>query len=275
MKRYFDIGRHYDSVTEGWKYILGDNFHFGYFKTPEDDLDQATDNLIDKMASLCVLKPETKILDAGCGIGAPAIYLHHKFGSDITGISTSQRGINLANRRIQGEKYHGKVRFMVADMTMTGFPDQSFDVIWAMESSHLIKNKSLLFNEFYRLLNPGGHVLISDVMRGNKFNAIMKLKNISKLINNVKTFGKGKVETPEHYAELLRAAGYKNIFSRNISNNVEGTLNGWMHNIINNRSHLMHVWDEKTIMRFETSIGILKYFFMKKFYSYYLFGAEK
>ena len=26
MKKYFDVGCHYDSITEGWRYIFGDNF---------------------------------------------------------------------------------------------------------------------------------------------------------------------------------------------------------------------------------------------------------
>jgi 27-O-demethylrifamycin SV methyltransferase len=275
MKKYFDIGRHYDSITEGWRYILGENFHFGYFKTPDDDLNIATDNLIDELASLGKLGPETKILDAGCGIGNPAIYLHDKFGSDITGISISKKGVDLANRRIQGDKYKGKIRFMVSDMTSTGFPDKSFDVIWVLESSHLIKNKGLLFDECYRLLKPGGDILLADILVNKEFNLIFKLKNIFKLINLIKTFGKGKSETPEHYIDLLRKSGFKNIFSRNIGKEAAETLNGWWKNIIKNRSSLIKVLDEKGIKRFEKSIEDLKYFFGKGLNCYYLFKAEK
>ncbi|PKN39095.1 MAG: hypothetical protein CVU62_02535 [Deltaproteobacteria bacterium HGW-Deltaproteobacteria-2] len=275
MKKYFDIGRHYDSITEGWKYIFGDNFHFGYFKTPEDDLNRATDNLIDELSSFCKLGPETKILDAGCGIGAPAIYLHDKFGSDITGISISKKGVDLANSRIMGSRYKDKVRFMVADMTATGFADKSFDVIWVMESSHLIKNKALLFDECYRLLKPGGYILLSDVLINKNFNLIIKLKFLFQIINLIKTFGKGSTETPERYTELLCQSGFKNIFSKNISNEVELTLDCWRKNITENRSNLRGVLDESGIKRFEKSVEILKFFFKKGFNCYYLFGAEK
>lgn len=275
MKKYFDIGRHYDSITEGWKYIFGDNFHFGYFKTPEDDLNRATDNLIDELSSFCKLGPETKILDAGCGIGAPAIYLHDKFGSDITGISISKKGVDLANSRIMGSRYKDKVRFMVADMTATGFADKSFDVIWVMESSHLIKNKALLFDECYRLLKPGGYILLSDVLINKNFNLIIKLKFLFQIINLIKTFGKGSTETPERYTELLCQSGFKNIFSKNISNEVEPTLDCWRKNITENRSNLRGVLDESGIKRFEKSVEILKFFFKKGFNCYYLFGAEK
>jgi 27-O-demethylrifamycin SV methyltransferase len=275
MKRYFDIGRHYDSITEGWRYIFGDNFHFGYFKTPEDDLNIATNNLIDELASLGNFGPQTKILDAGCGIGAPAICLHDKFGSDITGISISKKGIDLANRRIEGGGYKDKIRFIISDMTATGFPDKSFDVIWIMESTHLIKNKALLFDECYRLLKPGGNILLSDILANKKFNFIIKLKYFFQMINMINTFGKGKTETPERYTDLLCQSGFKNIFSKNISNEVEPTFNCWRKNIIENRSSTVKVLGERELKRFEKSIATLKYFFKKSFKCYYIFGAEK
>ena len=275
MKKYFDIGRHYDSITDGWRYIFGDNFHLGYFKTPEDNLDRATDNLIDELASLCKFGTETRILDAGCGIGAPATYLYNKFGSDITGISISKKGIDLANSRIHGNSYRGKVRFMVADMTATGFPDKSFDVIWVMESSHLVMNKALLFDECYRLLRPGGHILLSDVLSNKEYNVVIKLKNIFKLVNMIKTFGGGRVETPERYIELLRKSGFKNIFFREISKEVEPTLNSWGENIIKNRNVLIKVFNEREIKRFEKSIETFKYLFRGGFKCYFLFRAEK
>lgn len=275
IKNIFDAALHYDSITEGWRYILGENFHYGYFKTPEDDLSTATNNLIDELALLYDLKPETNILDAGCGIGTPAIYLNEKFGSYITGISTSKKGIDLAMSRIKRGKDKRRIHFMVADMTDTGLPDESFDVIWILESSHIIRNKRSLFDEGYRLLKPGGSILLADLMRGKKFNFFMKLRNIFKLINNVITFGKGNVERPERYTELLRQAGFKNIFSKNIRKETEPTLNGWRENILKNRQYLVKEFNEREIDGFEKSIETLKTFFKEEFYCYYLFRADK
>lgn len=275
MKKYFDIGYHYDSITEGWRYIFGDNFHFGYFKTTDDDLNIATDNLIDELASLGKLGSETKILDAGCGIGAPAAYLHDKFGSHITGVSTSKKGVDLANSRIKGNRYNDKIRFTVANMTDTGFADESFDVIWVMESSHLIKNKALLFDECYRLLKPGGDILLSDILINKKINLLVKIKKIFQLINMVKTFGKGKSATPERLTELMRKSGFKKILAKNISNQVEPTLNCWRINIMKNRSNLSKSFNDNEIKRFEKSIETLKYFFGQGSLCYYLFHAKK
>jgi len=85
---------HYDSITDAWPYILGQNFHWGYFESPKDSLAKATDNLIDKMVSYTPEKDKLNVLDVGCGIGGPAFYLHNKLNWKITGISNSEQ-INL------------------------------------------------------------------------------------------------------------------------------------------------------------------------------------
>ena len=43
---------HYDNVTDAWIYILGDNLHYGYFKNETVCLEEATNELINKLASL-------------------------------------------------------------------------------------------------------------------------------------------------------------------------------------------------------------------------------
>lgn len=275
MKRYFDIGYHYNTVTEGWRYIFGDNFHFGYFKTPEDNLDRATDNLIDELASLCNLESTTKILDAGCGIGTPAIYLNRKYGSLITGVSTSSKGISIAGKQLPNEDAKKSICFMVADMTATGFPDESFDVVWVMESSHLVKDKKLLMKEFYRLLKPGGYVLLADVMLSKEINTVIRLKSFFKFIYLHYAFGRGKLETSEYYVFLMRQTGFKNIYSKNIEKEAEGTLDCWEKNIIINWTYLVNIMNQRRVNMFQKAIKSLRYFFGQGIFCYYIMKAEK
>jgi 27-O-demethylrifamycin SV methyltransferase len=66
---------HYDSVTDAWTLILGENLHYGYFARGEETLAEATDALIDALASLARIDSSTVVLDVGCGIGGPAFRL--------------------------------------------------------------------------------------------------------------------------------------------------------------------------------------------------------
>jgi hypothetical protein len=41
---------HYDSITEAWPFIFGENFHWGLFRDDNEELTTATIALIDTMA---------------------------------------------------------------------------------------------------------------------------------------------------------------------------------------------------------------------------------
>lgn len=164
---------------------------------------------------------------------------------------------------------------MVADMTATGFPDESFDVVWVMESSHLVKDKELLMKEFYRLLKPGGYVLLADVMLSKEINTVIRLKSFFKFIYLHYAFGRGKLETSEYYVFLMRQTGFKNIFAKNIKKEAEGTLDWWEKNIEKNRSKLLEIMKTSEINAFEKAVAVLRYFFREDYFCYYIIRAEK
>ncbi len=153
---------HYNHVTDAWKEFMGNNLHFGYFEKEGVTLADATDSLIDKLISLCKVNENSRILDVGCGIGNPAFYLHERYRCKITGISTSERGVQLANVACKEKGYHD-VEFLVADGCNNHLPSNTFDIVWIMESSHLMSKKRL-FRECYRVLKQHGILLICDLV---------------------------------------------------------------------------------------------------------------
>ena len=47
-----DSKSHYNSVSDAWRLIFGDNFHLGYFRSDDMKLNEATNALIDELAQL-------------------------------------------------------------------------------------------------------------------------------------------------------------------------------------------------------------------------------
>jgi len=45
-----DVTSHYNSVSDAWRFIFGENFHLGYFRADETNLSHATNALIDELA---------------------------------------------------------------------------------------------------------------------------------------------------------------------------------------------------------------------------------
>jgi 27-O-demethylrifamycin SV methyltransferase len=281
-KPSMDPASHYDAITDAWRYIFGDNFHFGYFKTPETRLNEATDALIDKLANLGRISEESKVLDVGCGIGNPAFHLHEKFGCTVTGISTSQKGIELAKRNSEVKGFSSKVQFQIADGTRNGFSSQSFDIVWVLESSHLMKKKRL-FGECYRVLRNGGQLLLCDLMLKKRPSVVEHFQYLARLKlayplgfwSMKKAFGRGKTETFEYYTTGIKEAGFVDVEQVDVTNEVIPTLDHWRSNIAIHREEILQTLTPNQVSDFVAASNLLDYFYRHGVHGYGLIKAIK
>lgn len=230
-----DAANHYDRVTEAWKEFMGEDLHFGYFESPEMGLAEATDRLIDRMLELCDIHEGTRILDVGCGVGGPALYIHERYGCEIDGISTSRRGVQLA-RQAAREKGYKKVRFHVADGMDNRFPDRTFDLVWIMESSHPIPDKEALFRECRRVLKDGGTLVMCDLVQAGSLPFLKGLRylagNVRELFSRVDVWGPAQILKVEDLRRLLLDSGFREVESWDISEKVVPTLRHWRENAL-------------------------------------------
>jgi len=272
-----DNRSHYDHVTDAWMYILGDNLHYGYFDNDDTALNKATEALIEKLASLAKIDDLSSVLDVGCGIGAPAFYLHEKFGCTISGISISPRGIEIAEERCREKGYSEKIRFYTRDALDNGFPENSFDIVWVMESSHLMKNKGKLFEENYRVLKNNGRMLLCDVILRQEFTVMDVYKCQKELAILEESFGKAKMETLDFYEAKMAAQGFTDIETIDISKQAFPTLRKWKRNILQSKDAVSKFFNEDDFdnFLFLLSCDILTDLFNKGIFGYGLVSGVK
>lgn len=263
-----DTKTHYDNVTRAWNLIMGNNLHYGYFESPDNTLEQATNNLIDKLASYGRLSASTKILDVGCGIGNPAFHLYKRYKSPILGISISPIGIEIAQENAKKLCLEREVKFVVADALDNKLPDNSFDITWVMESSHLMPDKAKLCTENYRVLKPSGQLLLCDLILIDELNVQQIFTYRRELATLDKAFGKAKMEPLGTYRENLKNAGFKSIQTYDISENTIATLHHWKKNSLHNRDELSLLFPEGMYQTFLESCDILIKFFNNKILGY-------
>ena len=99
-----------------------------------------------------------RLLDLGCGSGAAADYLASQRKVEIICVTNSAVQADMCRRKF--EKYGGRVSVMLIDFDRLDLPDNSFDAIYAFESIGYTKDLDAWLARCWRMLKPGGRLLI-------------------------------------------------------------------------------------------------------------------
>jgi cyclopropane fatty-acyl-phospholipid synthase-like methyltransferase len=112
---------------------------------------------------LLKLSANDHVLDVGCGSGGPALFLAREIGCPVTGVDISEAGIRAGEVLVRDAGFQDKVNFRQADVhEPLPFPDRAFDVIICMDAMCHMLDRRRLFEEWRRVLRPGGRVLSTD-----------------------------------------------------------------------------------------------------------------
>jgi len=144
------------------------SLHYGIWEEGIKSFSESLINTNRVMMELGKISSGDKILDAGCGVGGAALYLSETKQAEVTGITLSEKQIELATQSLKQKKLENKVTFLLMDYTNTSFDDESFDVVWACESVSSVDDKNLFIKEAFRVLKKGGRLILSDFFNTGK-----------------------------------------------------------------------------------------------------------
>lgn len=145
-----------------WKMNQSKSIHYGIWDQETNNFQEALLNTNRQMAALAEVQLNSRVMDAGCGVGGAAFFLASNFACRVEGISLSNKQIELAKGFSVALNLQKLTHFQVADYNKTPFEKESFDLIWACESLCYAENKNLFLAEAHRLLKPGGKMVLSD-----------------------------------------------------------------------------------------------------------------
>lgn len=162
------IQRFYDNSSQLWENIWGEHMHHGYYGRNGNykmNRRQAQIDLIEELLIWAQIKPPTKlpqnILDVGCGIGGSTLYLAEKFAAKASGITLSSVQASRATQRAQEANLSEQVKFLQANALDMPFADQTFDLVWSLESGEHMPDKAKFLAECYRVLKPQGKFIMA------------------------------------------------------------------------------------------------------------------
>lgn len=156
------IAKFWDQISEGWRTIWGPHIHHGFYENNEQLTPLAAqEKLIEKLAALLPIAPQHRILDAGCGMGSSSLILAKTYGAIVNGVSLSQKQVVIAAQQAQLENIRN-VSFKVEDaLSLPSFANNSFDIVWSLESCEQFYDKNLFIEQALRVLKPGGKLLLA------------------------------------------------------------------------------------------------------------------
>jgi cyclopropane-fatty-acyl-phospholipid synthase len=98
-----NVAHHYDLSGALYDLFLDADRQYscGYFKSPNDTLEQAQAQKKAHIAAKLRLSPGMRVLDIGCGWGGMAITLARDFGVQVTGVTLSEEQHAVATARVR------------------------------------------------------------------------------------------------------------------------------------------------------------------------------
>lgn len=118
---------------------------------------------LETFASQLELQPGSHLLDVACGAGGPGLYVARVSGCDLTGVDREPSGLVNARRIAKETGLAGRARFVQADASEPlPFSEGSFDAILCLDALNHLPGRAGVFADWWRLLVPGGRLLVTD-----------------------------------------------------------------------------------------------------------------
>ena len=276
----YEPAAHYDHVTAAWQLLLGDELHYGVFDDGDEPLDVATAALTRRMVEAARL-PEAaasgatlRLLDVGCGSGGPARALATGFGVEVVGITTSAVGVETARQRAADLGVEG-VSFEQRDGTDNEFPDASFDVAWALESAHLMRDRPALLSECARVVRPGGRVVLCDLLRHREIPFAEVRARREDFATLRAAFGDAHFEPLDYYADGLTALGLEVEVADDLTQHTLPTFDRWRANAATHHDAVVELIGQEGHEAFVRSCDVLEELWRDGTFGYGIVAARR
>lgn len=163
--------------------------------------------------SFAGIKPGNTVLDLGSGAGNDVFVARAEAGEKgkVIGVDFTPEMIAKANRNKERLGFDN-VWFIQGDIEKLPIQENSVDVVISNCVLNLVENKRAVFSEIHKVLKPGGHFSISDVVTLAPLSE--KVQSVAKLYTGCISGAIPK----DDYLDIISKAGFSNIEVRKEKN---------------------------------------------------------
>jgi ubiquinone/menaquinone biosynthesis C-methylase UbiE len=160
--------------------------------------------LTDWGLSHVAIKKTDRILDVGCGGGRTINKLAALALAGKEGIDYSEESVAAARRKNSRWIDIGRVEIEHGSVSQLPFANDTFDLVTAVETDLIWPELAEDFREIFRVIKPGGALLIiSEIYKGGKH-----VEGVRKKILDKHIAARMNLMTPDEHRELFTSAGF-------------------------------------------------------------------
>ena len=166
-----NIHAHYDLSNEFFRLFLDRNLVYScaWYRTPEDSLETAQIQKLDRICRKLDLQPGDRLLEIGTGWGAFALHAARNYGCRITTTTISRQQYEYAREQFDAEDPDRRITLLLEDYRQLS---GRFDKIVSIEMFEAVgfEHYDDYFRACDRLLEPDGSMLLQTItMNEQKF----------------------------------------------------------------------------------------------------------
>ncbi|NEP27083.1 class I SAM-dependent methyltransferase [Moorena sp. SIO3I6] len=144
----------------------GEHITYGIYKSSDEPIHDASKRTVETIAqTLENLAPNSRVIDLGAGYGGAARYLAKTYGCSVCCLNLSERQ-NQRNRQLNQEQNLAHlIEVTQGSFEDIPYPDNSFNIVWSQDAILHSSDRTQVFEEIKRVLQPGGELIFTDPMQ--------------------------------------------------------------------------------------------------------------